>query len=70
MSANKYEANLRRLSLKHRELDERLAILAALRFPTELERLEESTLKKQKLKVKDEIESILAQRPELADRRG
>jgi uncharacterized protein YdcH (DUF465 family) len=70
MSSNKDEVNLRRLSLKHRELDERLSVLAGRRFPTEPERLEESTLKKLKLKVKDEIESILAQRPELSGRHG
>jgi uncharacterized protein YdcH (DUF465 family) len=70
MSPNKDEANLRRLHLKHRELDERLAVLAELRFPTEQERLEESTLKKLKLKVKDDIESILADRPGLAGRNG
>jgi uncharacterized protein YdcH (DUF465 family) len=70
MSSNKDEINLHRLSVKHRELGERLAILAGRRFPTESERLEESTLKKLKLKVKDEIESILARHPELSGRHG
>lgn len=70
MNPNKDEVNLRRLSQKHRELEERLTILAGRRFPTEPEQLEESTLKKMKLKVKDEIESILAHRPELAGRHG
>lgn len=70
MNRSKDEVNLRRLSQKHRELDERLARLAGRRFPTEPEQREESTLKKLKLKVKDEIESILASRPELAGRRG
>ena len=70
MNQGKDEANLHRLSLKHRELEERLAVLAGRRFPTEPEKLEESTLKKMKLKIKDEIESILVHRPELAGRNG
>jgi uncharacterized protein YdcH (DUF465 family) len=70
MSENKDDANLSRLSLKHRELDERLAALAGRRFLTEPEQFEETTLKKLKLKVKDEIESILASRPERAGRHG
>ena len=70
MNPSKDEANLRRLALKHRELEERLAVLANRRFLTEPEQLEETTLKKMKLKIKDEMESILLQRPELADRHG
>jgi len=70
MNPSKDEVNLRRLSQKHRELDERLAQLTGRRFPTVSEQQEESTLKKQKLKVKDEIESILASRPERTGRRG
>ena len=70
MNQSKDEANLHRLTLKHRELEARLAVLADRRFPTEPEQLEESTLKKMKLKIKDEMESILVQRPELADRHG
>lgn len=70
MNPSKDEANLRRLALKHRELEERLAVLADRRFLTEPEQLEETTLKKMKLKIKDEMESILLQRPELSDRHG
>ena len=70
MNPSKDELNLRRLSQKHREMDERLAELAGLRFPTEPERLEEATLKKLKLKLKDEIESIRAGRPEHTGRNG
>lgn len=70
MNRSKDEDNLRRLTLKHKELDERLTQLTGRRFPTEPERLEESTLKKQKLKIKDEIESILSARPELSGRHG
>ena len=39
MNQGKDEANLHRLSLKHRELEERLAVLASRRFPTEPEKL-------------------------------
>jgi uncharacterized protein YdcH (DUF465 family) len=70
MNRSKDEDNLRRLLAKHRELDLRLTELAGRRFPSETEQLEESTLKKQKLKVKDEMESILVLRPELAGRNG
>jgi uncharacterized protein YdcH (DUF465 family) len=70
MHQSKDEVNLRRLSQKHRELDERLTVLAGRRFLTEPEQFEESTLKKLKLKVKDEIESILAGRPDRTGRHG
>jgi uncharacterized protein YdcH (DUF465 family) len=70
MSQNKVDVNLSRLSIKHRELDERLAVLAGRRFLTEPEQFEESTLKKLKLKVKDEIESILASRSQGSGRHG
>ena len=70
MNRSKDEINLHRLAQKHRELDERLAVLAGRRFPTTAEQQEEATLKKLKLKVKDEMESILVQRPELAGRHG
>ncbi len=70
MSRNKDDVNLSRLSQKHRELDERLAVLAGRRFLTEPEQFEEATLKKLKLKVKDEIESLLASRPGRAGRHG
>jgi len=70
MNPSKDEVNLHRLSQKHRELDERLAVLAGTRFPTEPEQFEEATLKKLKLKVKDEMESILTHRPDLSGRHG
>ena len=70
MSASKDALNLERLARKHREMEERLTVLAQLRFPNESEQLEEATLKKQKLKVKDEMEMILSVRPELAGRIG
>lgn len=70
MNSSKDELNLQRLTQKHRELAERLEALAGRRFPTQAEQLEEATLKKQKLRVKDEMEAILAARPELSGRKG
>ena len=58
MDTSNDENNLHRLVRKHRDCEDRLAELASRRFPSEQERLEESTLKKLKLKIKDEIESI------------
>ena len=70
MNPSKDELNLQRLTQKHRELDERLEVLSGRRFPTSAEQLEQATLKKQKLKVKDEMEAILAGRPELSGHSG
>jgi uncharacterized protein YdcH (DUF465 family) len=70
MNPSKDELNLQRLAQKHRELDQRLEVLSDRRFPTHAEQLEEATLKKQKLKLKDEMEAILAGRPQLSDRNG
>jgi uncharacterized protein YdcH (DUF465 family) len=70
MDVSKDQNNLRRLTQKHRDCEDRLAALAARRFPTEQEQYEEATLKKLKLKIKDEIESIHRQRIEPAGRPG
>lgn len=70
MDASKDDQNLRRLALKHRECEERLAALAAHRFPTEQEQYEEATLKKLKLKIKDEMESIHRHRAEPGGHHG
>jgi len=70
MNPSKDELNLQRLMQKHHELDQRLEVLTGRRFPTHAEQLEEATLKKQKLKLKDEMEAILAGRPELSGRHG
>jgi len=66
----KPDVNLDRLARKHREYDERLEVLAGIRFPSEEERLEEATLKKLKLKVKDEMEAIHKHMAEGAAHRG
>ena len=70
MSETKDEVNLRRLADKHREYDERLAALQQRRFLTETEQREEATLKKLKLRIKDEMEALLRHPPERAERRG
>jgi uncharacterized protein YdcH (DUF465 family) len=67
---NKNEANLHRLEQKHRACEERLAELSARRFPTDEEQYEEATLKKLKLKLKDEMESLHRHGAEPAGRKG
>src|SRR5512135_3181458 len=67
MVASKDDLNLRRLTDKHREYEERLQELQRRRYLTEEEQVEEATLKKLKLRVKDEIESIRRHHPELAE---
>jgi len=46
---------------EHRNYEERLTQLAALHYPSAEEQIEESTLKKKKLYLKDQMESILRQ---------
>ncbi len=46
---------------EHRNYEERLTQLAALHYPSTEEQIEESTLKKKKLYLKDQMESILRQ---------
>ncbi|HMG36790.1 MAG TPA: DUF465 domain-containing protein [Blastocatellia bacterium] len=43
----------------HREYERRLGELAALHYPSAQEQMEEATLKKRKLHLKDEMEIIL-----------
>jgi uncharacterized protein YdcH (DUF465 family) len=49
----------RKLADKHHELDSRLHELAAKHYLSEPEQLEETTLKKRKLQIKDRMEDIL-----------
>jgi uncharacterized protein YdcH (DUF465 family) len=49
----------RDLATRHHELDERLHELATRHFLTEPEQLEESQIKKQKLRLKDKMEGIV-----------
>jgi uncharacterized protein YdcH (DUF465 family) len=64
------DPGLRRLVLKHREYESRLANLRQRRFPTEEEQREEAMLKKLKLKLKDEIEALRRREPGPVGRHG
>ena len=55
------DAHYRHLAHKHDEYEQRLAELREKRFLSEDEKLEETQVKKLKLRVKDEMESILRQ---------
>jgi uncharacterized protein YdcH (DUF465 family) len=49
----------RRLAIQHHDLDERIHHLAARQYLSEPEQLEEATLKKRKLQLKDQMENIV-----------
>jgi len=49
----------RQLATLHHDLDEKIHSLTSRHFLTEPEQLEESTLKKRKLQLKDQMELIL-----------
>ncbi len=53
------DEEFRQLATKHHDLDERLHNYAERQYLTEPEQVEEVTLKKQKLQLKDRMESIL-----------
>jgi uncharacterized protein len=52
----------RRLASKHHELDDRLHELTSKHYLSDAEQLEEVTLKKRKLQLKDKMEEIFRQR--------
>lgn len=52
----------RQLASKHHELDDRLHELIAKHYLSDAEQLEEVTLKKRKLQLKDRMEEIFRQR--------
>lgn len=56
------DEEFRALSAKHHELDERLHELAVKSYLPEAEQVEEITLKKRKLQLKDRMEDILRRR--------
>jgi len=51
----------RELAREHGRYEERLIELSALSYPSEEEQLEESTLKKKKLAIKDQMYSLMLQ---------
>lgn len=53
------DSEFRQLATKHHDLDERLHNYADRHYLTEPEQVEEVILKKQKLQLKDQMESIL-----------
>jgi uncharacterized protein len=53
------DEEFRALSAKHHELDDRLHELASKSYLADAEQLEETTLKKRKLQLKDRMEDIL-----------
>lgn len=53
------DPEFRDLAREHRRYEERLSELSALSFPNDEEQLEEITLKKKKLAVKDQMQAII-----------
>jgi uncharacterized protein YdcH (DUF465 family) len=53
------DEEFRQLATQHHDLDEKIHTLAARHYLSEPEQLEEVRLKKQKLHLKDQMESIL-----------
>jgi uncharacterized protein YdcH (DUF465 family) len=53
------DEEFRQLATKHHDLDEKLHNFAARQYLTQPEQIEEVTLKKQKLQLKDRMETIL-----------
>jgi uncharacterized protein YdcH (DUF465 family) len=61
----------RQLATQHHDLDEKLHNLATRPYLSEPEQLEEVTLKKRKLQLKDQMEHILRRRgPQIAEAHG
>lgn len=56
---SKTDEEFHRLATKHHELEDRLHELTAKHYLSEPEQVEEVTLKKQKLQLKDRMEDIL-----------
>jgi uncharacterized protein YdcH (DUF465 family) len=53
------DSNFRRLVNKHQEYEKRLEELRSSKFLTEEEKIEEVTIKKLKLSLKDQMEEII-----------
>ncbi len=55
------DPQFRELAREHGRYEERLSELSALTYPSDEEQLEEITLKKKKLAIKDQMHSIMLQ---------
>jgi uncharacterized protein YdcH (DUF465 family) len=55
------DPEFRELAREHHKYEERLTELSALAYPSDEEQLEETTLKKKKLALKDQMYSIMTQ---------
>jgi uncharacterized protein YdcH (DUF465 family) len=55
------DPEFRELAREHHKYEERLSELSALSYPSDEEQLEEITLKKKKLALKDQMYSIMLQ---------
>ena len=55
------DPEFRELAKEHHKYEERLSELSALAYPSDEEQLEEITLKKKKLALKDQMYSIMLQ---------
>ena len=55
------DPEFRELAREHTKYEERLSELTALPYPNDEEQLEEITLKKKKLAIKDQMQAILLQ---------
>ena len=55
------DPEFRELAREHTRYEERLSELTALAYPSDEEQLEEITLKKKKLAIKDEMHSMMLQ---------
>jgi hypothetical protein len=58
------DEEFRHLSEQHQELDSRISELSGQLYRSDTEELEEATLKKRKLQVKDQMETLLRRRRE------
>ena len=55
------DPEFRELAREHHKYEERLTELSALAYPSDEEQIEETTLKKKKLALKDQMYSIMLQ---------
>ena len=62
------DEEFRQLSVQHEELDNRIDELSRQPYRTNTEELEEATLKKRKLQLKDQMEMMIRRHRELSDR--